>query len=145
MTVSLAQTDQDILDCWPVIVQLRPHLKQSEFISTIRKQFAEGYQLALVRRGDKVAAIAGFRFLHNLIWGRFLYVDDLVTDEHARSQGLGAELMNWLADHARQQGCHRLDLDSGVQRFDAHRFYFREGMHISWYHFTKDLRQAASP
>jgi hypothetical protein len=33
-----------------------------------------------------------------------------------------------------------LDLDSGVHRHDAHRFYLRERMLISAHHFTKPLR-----
>ena len=40
---------------------------------------------------------------------------------------------------ARAAGCTVIDLDSGVQRHDAHRFYFRERTHISSHHFTKAL------
>jgi hypothetical protein len=32
-----------------------------------------------------------------------------------------------------------LDLDSGVTRFDAHRFYLRERMHIQSHHFALAL------
>jgi len=90
----------------------------------------------------KVAAVAGFRLLQSLSSGRFCYVDDLVTDGQTRSQGLGAELLAWLCDHARAEGCRRLELDSGVQRFAAHRFYFRQRMSISCYHFSRELSDA---
>ncbi len=36
-------------------------------------------------------------------------------------------MISWLKSHARQLGCNQLHLDSGVQRFSAHRFYLREG------------------
>jgi hypothetical protein len=33
-------------------------------------------------------------------------------------------------------------LDSGVQRFGAHRFYLRRRMDITSHHFALDLRQS---
>ena len=50
-----------------------------------------------------------------------------------------ARLLDWLAGQAREHQCDVLELDSGVQRFDAHRFYFRERMKISAYHFIRPL------
>jgi GNAT superfamily N-acetyltransferase len=89
----------------------------------------------------KVAfAVAGFRLVEMLAWGRSLYVDDLVTDSAERSKGYGESLMRWLIDCARATGCEELHLDSGVQRFDAHRFYLAQRMKISSHHFAIDLR-----
>jgi GNAT superfamily N-acetyltransferase len=68
-----------------------------------------------------------------------MYVDDLISNDESRSKGHGKKLLEWLEDYARQDGCDELHLDSGVQRFDAHRFYQREGMHISCHHFAKGL------
>lgn len=138
-SVVMAQTDAEIRECWPVMAQLRPHLQEADFVPTVRQQFAKGYQLAFLRRESTVAAVAGFRVLQNLAWGHFCYVDDLVTDESARSQGCGAELLDWLCEHARSERCSRLELDSGVQRQGAHRFYHRHRMVISCYHFTLQL------
>ena len=137
--VVLAQTDAEIQACWPVVAQLRPHLKEEVFVPTVRRQFQEGYRLAFIRDRQKVVAVAGFRILHGLAWGRYCYVDDLVTDERSRSQGVGGDLLGWLCDQARAEGCHRLELDSGVQRYAAHRFYLRRLMVISCHHFSLEL------
>jgi hypothetical protein len=48
-------------------------------------------------------------------------------------------LIEDLTRRAREAGCSVIDLDSGVQRLDAHRFYHREGLTISAHHFTKRL------
>jgi len=45
-------------------------------------------------------------------------------------------LMDWLIERAREAKCTSVDLDSGVQRFDAHRFYFARRMTIRSYHFS---------
>jgi GNAT superfamily N-acetyltransferase len=87
-----------------------------------------------------VCAVAGYRYYDKLFSGRNLYVDDLVTDASRRSRGHGAALLQWLADEAKRHGCVQLELDSGVQRFEAHRFYFRERMHVSAYHFVVGLK-----
>ena len=71
-----------------------------------------------------------------------MYVDDLVTNDADRSQGFGGQLLDWLIDHARQQDCDEFHLDSGIQRFAAHRFYFQKRMAIRSYHFVIDLRPA---
>jgi len=70
-----------------------------------------------------------------LYCSRILYVDDLSTDERERSRGYGRALIEWLKEEARENGCRELQLDSGVQRERAHRFYFREGLTINCYHF----------
>jgi GNAT superfamily N-acetyltransferase len=141
-TIRIAKTPAEIADCFPVMAQLRPHLEREEFITRVQRQMADGYRLACLNAGGSVQSVAGYRFTENLAWGRFLYVDDLVTDEAARSQGYGKALLAWLAGHARQNGCAQLHLDSGAQRKDAHRFYLREGMENAGFHFSTRLDHA---
>jgi GNAT superfamily N-acetyltransferase len=136
---SLASSDADIGCCWPVMAQLRPHITQQEWLPRIRRQMQGGYRLSLARAADAVVAVGGFRAGENLAWGRYLYIDDLVTDASARSRGAGRTLLGWLADLARAEGCVALHLDSGVQRFAAHRFYLTQRMNITSHHFGLDL------
>jgi GNAT superfamily N-acetyltransferase len=89
----------------------------------------------------EVRAVAGFRVSECLCDGRFLYVDDLVTDHAHRSKGYGDRLFNWLVANARHEQCAELGLESGVQRYDAHRFYLRHQMRISSYHLSLNLRE----
>lgn len=95
-----------------------------------------GYELAYVEDHGRPVAVAGYRVLENLAWGRFLYVDDLVTDDAHRSQGHGERLFEWLVEEAKRLGCGELHLDSGVQRFAAHRFYLRHRMDVTSHHFA---------
>ena len=139
MRVTLAESDDDVRSCHAVMRQLRPHLDAEQLVERVRGQRAEGYRLALLRDGDALVAVAGYRLGNNLAWGRFLYVDDLVTDSARRSQGSGQHLLRWLIEAARAAGCDELHLDSGVQRFGAHRFYLRSGMDITSHHFCVRL------
>lgn len=133
-------TDAEISATFPVMCQLRSHLAEDEYLEMIRRMRRSGYRLAAAVTGDgKVRCVAGYRIVEFLAYGKFLYVDDLVTAEDTRSEGHGRRMIGWLADVAREEGCGSLQLDSGVQRHEAHRFYFREGMKISSYHFAMAL------
>ncbi len=139
--IKLAETDDDIRRCFPVMRLLRPHLQDADDLLTrARRQMAgSGWRLAYVENEGEVAACAGFRVHEWLVSGRVLYVDDLVTDDRKRSRGNGKALLDWLKDLARAENCLQLRLDSGTHRAQAHKFYFREGLTIQAFHFETNL------
>ena len=121
--IIIAATDDEIAKCYPVMSELRGHIRADEFVERIKHQTQiADYRLACLIDVE-VKAVAGFRISQNLAWGNFLYVDDLVSRSNDRSKGYGGELFDWLLQHARENGCDQFHLDSGVQRFAAHRFY----------------------
>jgi GNAT superfamily N-acetyltransferase len=126
--------------------ELRPHLTSSlEFVARVNgAQRAAGYRLLAAFAADnpEPVAVAGFRLLHTLAWGHVLYVDDLVTLETYRGQGYAGAIFAWLLAEAGRQGCDQFHLDSGVQRFAAHRFYHDQGMRITSHHFQRDLERS---
>jgi GNAT superfamily N-acetyltransferase len=136
-TVHEAQTDAEIDACYPVMAQLRPHVPAEGFAALIRRLQEGGYQMAYVRDEGEVRGVAGFRYLDQLVHGKVLYVDDLVTDQGMRSRGYGEALLDWLFALAQATGCTALELDSGTHRAEAHRFYFRHRMTISSFHFVR--------
>lgn len=137
MNIRIAESDDEIAACFPVMLALRPHLDVATFVARVRGQQEAGYRLAYLSADDGPEAVAGFRLGENLAWGRFLYVDDLVTAPEQRSLGHGRALLAWLLQFGRDHGCGQLHLDSGAQRHDAHRFYEREGMARAGFHFSR--------
>lgn len=137
--ISLARTSEQIGRCCSVMRELRPHIEAIDFAARVLNQQKEGYQLAFLEQDGVVRSVAGFRIFNLLFSGRTLYIDDLVTHDSDRSRGFGAALFDWLIEHARKQGCEHLTLDSGVQRFAAHRFYLNRGMDITSHHFQLKL------
>lgn len=119
-----------------VMLQLRASFDRATLIARMAEQQESGYRLACVEADDEILSVAGFVIASKLAWGRHLYVDDLVTAERHRSKGAGGRLLEWLKDYARNQGCAQMHLDSGVQRFAAHRFYLRHGFDIASHHFS---------
>lgn len=129
-------SESEIKATFPVMKQLRTHLSEDQYLTMVNRQGHTGnYQVAAVIEDDDVKCVAGYRVSECLAYGRFLYVDDLVTGENARSSNYGKQMMDWLIEEAKNLDCLQLHLDSGVQRHSAHRFYLRERMDITAFHF----------
>lgn len=138
--IAEARTRTEISRCFPVMRQLRTHFQDEQtFVEQVERQHAEGYRMAFLEHANEIRAVAGFRMSESLFAGRFCYVDDLVTDKIGRSLGYGGALFDWLVAKARAANCGKLELDSGVQRFAAHRFYLVKRMTISSHHFSLEL------
>lgn len=119
--------------------ELRPHLTRELLDQVLAEGEPQGLRFTAVLEDGRCVAIAGWRVLANTSALRKLHVDDLCTASGARSAGHGGALLRALAERARELGCHVLDLDSGVQRHEAHRFYLRERLDIVGHHFAVRL------
>jgi GNAT superfamily N-acetyltransferase len=120
--------------------QLRPAIPQP-YAGYLRDMMAEGAHMALLLDDSGPRALAVWRVYRSTYAGRRFYVDDLVVDESLRGQGWGAKLLAWLERKARDLRCDTFALDSGTQRHQAHRFYFRAGMVVKSFAFHKPLTQ----
>ncbi|HEX6449449.1 MAG TPA: GNAT family N-acetyltransferase [Trebonia sp.] len=126
----------DPADLLPLLRRLRPDLTEELFSELLTEGYDQGlrYLVAYSPSGQPLAA-AGYRTLVTSR-GRILFVDDMVTDEAARSQGVGARLLTELKTLGSQSRCDRLELDSGVANTAAHRFYLRHRLDIGAFHFA---------
>jgi GNAT superfamily N-acetyltransferase len=138
--VDLAPGDPRLeADVLPVLCELRPHLTAESFAALYDEGYGQGLRFTAAFDDDRCVGVAGWRLVATTVAMKKLYVDDLVTAEDQRSRGVGRALLSDLADRARAAGCQAIDLDSGTHRVDAHRFYMREGMVITSFHFTRLL------
>jgi ribosomal protein S18 acetylase RimI-like enzyme len=135
-----AETDAEIAACFPAMVQLRPHLADAdELAARVARQRAAGYCLLAAWRGNVAIGLAGYRIEENLIHGRFVYVDDLVTTGTERRSGIGARLLDAVAEEGRRANCERLVLDTALDNVLAHRFYYRQGLLARALRFSRQI------
>jgi GNAT superfamily N-acetyltransferase len=136
-----AESRLERVECFDVMKQLRPALVNvDDFIQRVeRMEKTNHYRLLYVKDAGNVVAVAGIRAMETLWQGKLIYVDDLVTSENTRSKGFGKVLIDYLKKYVKDQKYDALTLDSGVQRFEAHKFYFTNGFYISSYHFNCKL------
>lgn len=124
---------------------LRPKLKDTNsFVEQVNKiQRQQGYRLIGVFEEGRSNAVAvcGFREEINLVSGKHIHIDDLVTMPQYRKHGYGTRLLEEVQKIARSAGIREIHIDSNVggERTTAHRIYFQHGFEISAYHFVCDL------
>ncbi len=137
--VDIDPDSQRLPEMLEVLRHLRPELTLPQLREIYAEGFGQGLRFTAVDDEGRLVAVAGWRLVACTTVGRRLYIDDLVTDPQVRSAGHGRFLLAELERRARDAGCRVLDLDSGVHRGAAHRFYFRERLTITAYHFTLPL------
>jgi GNAT superfamily N-acetyltransferase len=109
--IFIVQTKSELERCYPVMKELRPHLSFEEYVSIYEQAHAsDGYEIVAVEVQGQIIAVMGFRFLSDFVRGKHVYIDDLVSSEKLRSQGLGAELLLFAEEVARTSGCKSLRL-----------------------------------
>lgn len=137
--IKQATSEADIIRCWDVIKELRPHLQQSSFVQLVRELMNEGYQLDYIEEEGKAVSAIGYRYVQYLFNGRQFYIDDLSTLPDYRGKGYGGRLLEHVFKLAQKKGYKYVSLDSGYQRHDAHRLYLDKGFILASHHFIKIL------
>lgn len=103
------------------------------------------YELYGAYEGGRLLAVCGAWIATKLWCGRYLEVDNIVTDPQHRSLGAGTQLMEAMEKIARERDCEILVLDSYTSNTASHRLYHRLGYEIKGFHFVKGLRAVLNP
>jgi GNAT superfamily N-acetyltransferase len=129
--------------CHSVMMELRPHLKDAgSFVRQVMRQREHGYRLSAAWHGDRIVGVIGYRLQENLLYGRFVFVDDLVVHQEFRRDGVGARLLSVARAYARETSCRHFVLDTGLHMALAQRFYFRQGLLAHAMGFSETLFDA---
>lgn len=129
VSLRLAENADDIAACWPVLRLLRPQLDTVDaLLAYVEREGPNGYRLLVALVAGEVAGVAGWRIQENLIYGRHVYVDDLIVWTRMRGRRIGADLLAFLRSTCGSLGIERLTLDAAESNLEAHRFYEKEGM-----------------
>jgi GNAT superfamily N-acetyltransferase len=141
--IKIAETDDEIIKCYAVMAELRPHFKTgNEFLLQVKRQMAQSnFQLVYLEKND-VKAVGGIRIAEWLGGGKYLEIEDLVATENERSKGYGGELFDWIVKYAKGENCNQIKLVSHVKRFAAHKFYLNKGMIIEAHYFSLETQNA---
>src|SRR4051812_12284822 len=99
-------------DLFPIIVQLRPHLTEEQFLRQVRQQSHNGYELVGAFRGGRIVGVVGMGPGATPARGPPLHVDDIIVDEAERKTGGGRALMNYAEANARARGMTAVFLDA---------------------------------
>ncbi len=139
MKILEATTKDDLVNCFEVMKELRPHHTTESFLATMEQMKDEGYRLIYLEDDDRMVCVAGFRFTTTLYDGLIIDFDDFVTRADARGTGYAGKVCDHLVNMAKERSIKTIHLNSNHRRFDAHRFYLNKKMNIVAHHFRIEL------
>ena len=98
---------------------------------------AESTVFVTEENGELTGLCSAYLELHSVRYGQRCWVEDLAVHPEHRSQGIGGALLDAAEAWARERGATHLELDTGLARTDAQRFYERrepagKGFSYSW-------------
>lgn len=126
MEIEELQTREEWQEAFHVMRELRTNLDEQAYLDLLTNMVKEGYRLFALRNSGVIVSLAGISILTNFSYGRYTWVQDLVTTSSARSKGYGSRLLEFIEDVARRENCRVVALSSGLERTDAHRFYQKQ-------------------
>jgi len=139
------ESDADLDASFSVMKELRPHLNdRATYSAQVARQRAQGYRLLAAWRDGAIVGLAGYRLQDNLLYGRFIYVDDLVVTASLHRSGFGERLLQAARQQAIALHCRHFVLDTGLHMALAQRFYFRQGLLAKGMHFVEALTQGTT-
>jgi GNAT superfamily N-acetyltransferase len=122
-----------------VLRELRSHLEPDEMETLYEQMREEGYRLFGRYDDDELVAVAGVTLGTNFYLGRHVFIHDLVTTEERRSEGHGGALLTHIHAWAVDRDCETVELESGLWREGAHRFYEELGYEKYCFSFKYEL------
>ncbi|WP_047544646.1 GNAT family N-acetyltransferase [Psychroserpens sp. Hel_I_66] len=121
------------------LVQELTSFKVSEAL--LKERFAEmvtqNYECAVICDGDKLIGVSGMWFCTRHYVGKTVEIDHVYIEASYRNKGLGKTFLDWLYNYAKSKGCTTVELNTYVQNYPSHKFYYNEGFEILGYHFLK--------
>lgn len=112
------------------------------FRNLVKKQISDSGKTILVAEKDDLTIVGmlSLNFLPRLNQnGLELYVPELIVTKKYQKKGIGTKLMQACISLAKERQCHKIRLESGIFRKDAHQFYKNLGFESNAYSFTMNI------
>ncbi|MFD1063185.1 GNAT family N-acetyltransferase [Winogradskyella litorisediminis] len=114
-------------------------VSKSVLYKRFQEMFKQNYQCVGIFDCEKMIGVSGLWFCTRHYVGKSVELDHVFISEEYRKGGLGKKFMKWINDYCQSQGCNSMELNTYVNNYPSHKFYYNEGMEIWGYHFFKHL------
>lgn len=131
---------EQILDIIPLMMEYKKGKVAQEVLEERFLEMAsQNYECAVMYDSEKLIGIAGMWFMTRHYSGKSMEPDHVYIADGYRGKGLGKQFFDWMHAYAKEKGCNSSELNTYVQNYPSHKFYYNEGYEIYGYHFFKML------
>ena len=112
------------------------------FRNLVKKQISDSDKTILVAESNDVnfVGMVSVIFLPRLNQINYeMYIPELIVTEKYQKKGIGTKLIDACISLAKEKKCHKIRLESGIHRKEAHQFYKNLGFESKSLSFTKNF------
>jgi GNAT superfamily N-acetyltransferase len=126
------------------IIPLVSELNENKITDSILKtrffeMVKQNYECAVVYHNDELIGVTGLWYCTRHYSGRSVELDHVFINKGHRNKGLGKKFMAWIEHYIMAKGYEAIELNTYVQNYPSHKFYYNQGYNILGYHFLKEL------
>ncbi|MEQ1544285.1 GNAT family N-acetyltransferase [Methyloglobulus sp.] len=136
--IKLIASDQ-IFSIIPLLQTLNSSISEAILHDRLNEMVDQGYQCAGVYSDNKLIGICGLWIITKYYVGKHIEPDNMLILEEHRSKGLGKQLMAWVYDYAKSQGCIASELNCYVTNEKGQQFWENEGYKRIGYHYQRPI------
>ncbi|WP_194765766.1 GNAT family N-acetyltransferase [Tamlana sp. I1] len=124
----------------PLVSVLNDYKISDELLTTrFTEMFSQNYECAGVFDGTDLVGVCGLWFCTRHYSGKSVEPDHVFIEESYRNSGLGKQFFGWISNYVKEKGFESMELNTYVNNFSSHKFYYNQGFRILGYHFFKKL------
>ncbi len=124
----------------PLVYQLNNAEVSEELLkSRFNEMKSQDYECAAVYDNGDLIGVSGLWFCTRHYVGKSVELDHVYIKPEHRGNGLGKQFMGWIDNYVKERGCNSMELNTYVQNYPSHKFYYNEGYEIWGYHFFKNI------
>ena len=136
--IKLIASDQ-IFSIIPLLQTLNPAISETVLQDRLNEMVEQGYQCAGIYSDQHVIGICGLWILTKYYVGKHIEPDNVVILEDYRSNSLGKQLMSWVYEYAKSQGCIASELNCYLTNEKGQMFWEKEGYKKIGYHYQRAI------
>lgn len=136
------ETEAQVSAACALLQHMYPDRDASYVEESVAEMLEEGWKLIAIFGDDGAChATIMYRMGRRLFCSKYLQLESLYVNPDYRRAGYAKTLFDFLEAKARQENCQMLLLESLVENFPGHKFFFKQGYFIRGYVVTKPLEE----
>jgi GNAT superfamily N-acetyltransferase len=113
----------NLMSIMPLIQGLNPSLSKTTLTTRLEEMISQGYQCAGLCLDDNLIGICGLWMMTKFYVGKHIEPDNVYILPEFRGQGYGKQLLNWLVEYGKSQGCIASELNCYISNEVGNAFF----------------------
>jgi GNAT superfamily N-acetyltransferase len=123
----------------PLLRILNASIDEATLQERLQDMMQRNYECAGVYDNDQLIGICGLWILNKYYVGKHIEPDNVMLLPEYRNKGVGEQMMEWVYEYGRSQGCIASELNCYVVNDKGIKFWLNQGYKIIGFHCQKKL------